>query len=120
MITRGEKQMNKNPTYDEWNPNLYDTKHSFVSKYGKDLVNLLAAKENECILDLGCGTGDISNLIQDSGAHVLGVDSSSKMIQQAKYKYPHIPFEVGDANQLQYENKFNAVFSNATLHWIKT
>lgn len=53
-------------------------------------------------------------------ADVVGVDLSENMIQLAKSKYPQIPFFVADATKLPHENEFDAVFSNATLHWIKT
>lgn len=48
------------------------------------------------------------------------MDSSETMIMKAKNKYPHIHFEVADASNFQLERKFNAIFSNAALHWIKT
>lgn len=104
---------------DVWNANLYDGKHSFVSKYGNDLIGLLQPNKEETILDLGCGTGDLAKRLYDLGALVKGIDQSENMIAQAKSKYPEITFEVEDATQLKYENDFDAVFSNATLHWVK-
>lgn len=109
-------EVNKNT----WNANLYDQYHSFVSKYGNDLVELLAAKNGERILDLGCGTGDIAKILYDKGIDIIGIDNSETMIQQAKVKYPEVTFLVKDATSLGYENAFDAVFSNATLHWVKT
>lgn len=111
--------MNLVPKNDYWNANLYDQKHSFVSRFGEDLVQLLAPKQGECILDLGCGTGDIAKKINDLGANVKGIDSSSNMIRQARNKYPDIEFSVEDATELDYKSQFDAVFSNATLHWVK-
>jgi len=107
--------MNQNQ---KWQSNLYDTDHNFVSKYGKSLVTLLAPKENEMILDLGCGTGDLSKQILDFGAHVKGIDESKEMISEAKSKYPDIDFELADALNMPFSNQFDAVFSNAVLHWI--
>ena len=104
---------------DQWNANLYDQNHSFVSQFGTDLVQLLAPKQRESILDLGCGTGDLSRKISDFEAQVIGIDQSINMIEQAKVKYPEISFDVQDATELTYENEFDAIFSNATLHWIK-
>ncbi|NEU31088.1 methyltransferase domain-containing protein [bacterium LRH843] len=113
--------MEKNTlNYDNWNANLYDSGHSFVSKFGEGVVELLAPKKGEFILDLGCGTGDLTNKIQELGAHVVGIDQSENMVQQAQHKYKDISFQVGDAIQLEYQNEFDAVFSNAVLHWIKT
>ena len=54
-------------TKDNWNANLYDQNHSFVSKYGNNLVELLAPKQGEKILDLGCGTGDLAKKLYDDG-----------------------------------------------------
>ena len=102
----------------KWNSSLYDTKHSFVTKYGEDVVALLNPKSGEKILDLGCGTGDLAELITQQGAIVTGVDSSQEMIAEAKRKFPHITFEVERAENLNYHAQFDAVFSNATLHWV--
>lgn len=102
-----------------WNANLYDTKHGFVSKYGNDLINLLAPEKGERILDLGCGTGDLAKILHDLGVEVVGADHSEAMVQQAKSKYPDMQFVVQDATMLHYDNEFDAVFSNAVLHWVK-
>lgn len=103
----------------QWNAELYDRKHSFVSKLGADLVELLSPKSGECILDLGCGTGHLTNKIASQGAQVIGVDSASTMIEQARKNYPQLDFAVEDARNLSYTEQFDAVFSNAVLHWIQ-
>lgn len=104
---------------DTWNANLYDQSHSFVSKYGNDVIELLAPKQGEKILDLGCGTGDLAKNLDDIGVNIVGVDKSQNMVTQALSKYPHIQFKVRDATNLGYNIEFDAVFSNATLHWVK-
>lgn len=106
-------------TKDYWNATLYDQNHSFVSEYGNDLIELLAPKPGEKILDLGCGTGDLAKKLYDGGVSVTGVDNSKNMIAEALSKYPQIRFLVRDATSLGYSAEFDAVFSNATLHWIK-
>lgn len=106
-------------TIDNWDPKLYDSKHYFVSKFGEDLIERLAPKKGENILDLGCGTGDLAYKLNKLGVNVVGIDKSKNMIEQAKKKYPHLKFEVQDAINLGYPNEFDAVFSNATLHWVK-
>jgi trans-aconitate methyltransferase len=101
-----------------WDASLYDQKHSFVWKLAADLLELLAPKKGEKILDVGCGTGHLSAKIAAAGAHVTGIDFSSEMITQARTEHPAIHFEVADARALKYHNEFDAVFSNATLHWV--
>ncbi|WP_372935345.1 class I SAM-dependent methyltransferase [Mariniphaga sediminis] len=102
----------------KWNTNLYDQKHDFVSGYGKDVIKLLAPEKGEDILDLGCGTGDLAEIISQTGANVLGIDSSEEMIKRAREKYPHIEFMVASADNFSFGKKMDAVFSNATLHWV--
>jgi|GEM_PF-5692899 len=70
----------------KWNANLYDQKHDFVSKFGENLVDLLAPQKHEHILDVGCGTGDLANEIALAGAVVLGIDASNDMINSVLSK----------------------------------
>jgi ubiquinone/menaquinone biosynthesis C-methylase UbiE len=111
--------MNSNITKDNWDASRYDESHGFVSKYGEDLIDLLAPQKGESILDVGCGTGDLVNSLSELECSVIGIDKSTNMIQQARTKYPTIPFHVMDVLELDYKNEFDAVFSNATLHWVK-
>jgi trans-aconitate methyltransferase len=111
--------LNNKADSDNWDAKLYDSKHSFVSKFGEDLIELLAPKNGEYILDLGCGTGDLTDKLHKLGVNVVGIDKSENMIEQAKKKYPHLKFEVQDALHLDDHCEFDAVFSNATLHWVK-
>ncbi|WP_419801758.1 class I SAM-dependent methyltransferase [Mucilaginibacter sp.] len=103
----------------KWNAELYDQKHNFVYKYGANFLETLEVKPGENILDLGCGSGFLTNEIREKGAMVLGVDSSAEMIDQAKRNYPETEFKVADATNLGFDASFTAVFSNAVLHWIK-
>ncbi|MBG9455701.1 methyltransferase type 11 [Lysinibacillus sphaericus] len=103
----------------KWNAHLYDQKHDFVSKFGGSLVDLLAPQINERVLDVGCGTGDLAHEIATHGAHVQGIDASHDMIIAAQQKYPDITFHTLDATALHLTNQFEAVFSNAALHWMK-
>jgi ubiquinone/menaquinone biosynthesis C-methylase UbiE len=102
-----------------WDAELYDSKHSFVSNLAADLVELLFPKPREWILDIGCGTGHLTAKIANSGAEVVGIDSAATMIEQARSHYPNLQFEVANATNLQFPERFDAVFSNAVLHWIK-
>ena len=102
----------------KWNAELYDDKHSFVFEYGENVLELLDVKKRERILDLGCGTGHLTQRIHERGGVVTGIDSSPDMIWQAKETYHDVDFEVADGTDFHFEKPFDAVFSNATLHWI--
>lgn len=102
-----------------WNAGLYDSKHSFVWERGADLIELLKPAAGERILDLGCGTGHLTAKIAESGAHLIGIDSSPEMIREAWENYPDIEFRIADARDFSFEDRFDAAFSNAALHWIK-
>ncbi|MDP5274294.1 class I SAM-dependent methyltransferase [Chengkuizengella axinellae] len=103
----------------EWDSNLYDDKHHFVSQFGNGVLKLLNAKKEEKILDLGCGTGDLTYEISKSGAEVKGMDLSESMIHKAREKYPDLKFSVDNAATFQTNECYDVVFSNAALHWIK-
>jgi len=102
-----------------WNAERYDQKNSFVWKLGSGVVELLAPAAGERILDLGCGTGHLTNQIASSGALVTGIDKSPAMITEARRLYPSLKFEIADATDFRFEEPFDAVFSNAAIHWMK-
>jgi trans-aconitate methyltransferase len=101
-----------------WSPQLYEGQHSFVWKYGADLLPLLAPAEGERIIDLGCGTGHLTAQIAESGATVLGIDRSPEMIGQARQNFPKLRFMLADATSFEVPEPADAVFSNAVLHWV--
>ncbi|MEO8475300.1 MAG: methyltransferase domain-containing protein, partial [Chryseolinea sp.] len=72
----------------------------------------------ERVLDLGCGTGDLTKSIKDAGVAVIGIDGSSEMIARAQEKFADIDFRVADARDMKLDVTFDAIFSNAVLHWI--
>ncbi|MCX6020510.1 MAG: class I SAM-dependent methyltransferase, partial [Chloroflexi bacterium] len=102
----------------QWNTALYDDRHSFVWKYGAEVLELLAPQSGERILDLGCGTGHLTSAIAASGAEVIGFDAAMTMVEQARALYPAISFVQADAANFDFGEPFDAVFSNATLHWV--
>ncbi|MFS0781892.1 class I SAM-dependent methyltransferase [Bacillus sp. 1P06AnD] len=102
-----------------WNASLYDEKHHFVSDLGKDVMEWLTPRHNEHILDVGCGTGDLTWAISRSCQSIIGIDYSAAMIEEAQHKYPSLPFQQCDASNLPFHDEFDAVFSNAALHWMK-
>ncbi len=102
-----------------WDSKLYDQQHHFVSDYGADVLQWLAPQHGEHILDVGCGTGALASKIAESGARVYGIDASSDMIATATISHPDLNFEVMDATKLPFKGEFEAIFSNATFHWIE-
>ena len=88
----------------QWDAAQYDAKVAFVYEKAKGLVDLLAPRAGERILDLGCGTGALTAEIVGRGAQVLGVDQSEEMISQAREKFPALKFEVLDARELRFNN----------------
>ncbi len=101
-----------------WNAQQYQEGYSFVWQYGRDLLGLLAPLPGERILDVGCGTGQLTAEIAAAGARVMGIDSSLAMVEQARGNAPGLQFEVQDVCRLPYHAEFDAVFSNAVLHWV--
>ena len=107
----------------DWDAAAYDGSHSFVYEYGSDVVDLLDPDPGERILDLGCGTGHLTDRIAASGATVVGIDESAEMIETAREAHPERRFVRADARDfdladLSVDRRFDAVFSNAALHWI--
>ena len=102
----------------KWDPQLYDEKHHFVYEYGKVLLSMLQAQPGERILDIGCGTGVLTHQLANSGAWVTGIDKSPEMVAKAAQSFPAIEFLVQDVVQLTLNQQFDAILSNATLHWV--
>lgn len=102
-----------------WDAERYQARHSYVFAYGEDLVGLLDPRAGEKILDLGCGSGQLTAKIAESGADVTGFDRSEEMIAEARRNFPSLKFEIGDAANFRVDAPFDAVFSNAALHWVK-
>ncbi|HEU5022258.1 MAG TPA: methyltransferase domain-containing protein [Bryobacteraceae bacterium] len=102
----------------KWDSALYDDRHSFVWRAGAGLLDLLNPQPHERILDLGCGTGHLTAKIAEVGAVAVGLDSSPAMIAQARQNFPSVRFVLAEARDFRFEEAFDAVFSNAVLHWI--
>ncbi len=102
----------------KWDADLYSAKHNFVFKYGEEVIGWLQPKTEEHILDVGCGTGELTNELSKTEATIIGIDASEQMIAKAKQQFPHISFFVKDATDFSFDHPFDAAFSNATLHWI--
>jgi SAM-dependent methyltransferase len=101
-----------------WDPQRYEQRARFVREGGIPLQTLLAPQAGERILDLGCGPGTLTASLAETGAEVVGLDSSPQMIAEARRAYPGLDFVVGHAETLAYDREFDALFSNAALHWM--
>src|SRR6185369_5573781 len=100
-----------------WDPTTYARNARFVSDLGSPVLELLAPKPGERILDLGCGDGVLTKKLADLGCDVIGVDSSDAQIDAARKL--GLTAYVMNAEELMFREEFDAVFSNAVLHWIK-
>jgi trans-aconitate methyltransferase len=99
-----------------WNTEAYATNGRFVANLATEVVRLLNPQPGEEILDLGCGDGALTEQLASSGAIVTGVDASPAMLAAARQR--NLNVEHHDATALPYHQQFDAVFSNAALHWI--
>lgn len=99
-----------------WNADAYGTHARFVSDLGAPVLNLLAPKPGERILDLGCGDGALTLKLIEAGADVLGLDPDPDFV--AASKAAGIDTVLGDGHALTFDQEFDAVFSNAALHWM--
>ena len=99
-----------------WNPKQYAEHARFVTQLGAPLIALLAPKAGERILDLGCGDGVLTKELMDLGCQVLGVDASPTMVEAAQAR--GVPAQVMDGHELPFHEQFDAVLSNAALHWM--
>lgn len=101
----------------QWNPEQYAKNARFVSDLGMPVVTLLAPRAGERILDVGCGDGPLTKKLAELGCEVVGVDASPAMVEAAKTM--GINARIMDGQALQFAQEFDAVFSNAALHWMK-
>jgi SAM-dependent methyltransferase len=105
-----------------WAPNDYAQNAGFVPAFGTAVVEQLDPKPGELILDLGCGDGTLTAAITAAGASAVGHDSSPEMVEAARSR--GVEAFVADAETLDLDSqadrfgRFDAVFSNAALHWM--
>ena len=100
-----------------WNPQRYAESARFVSDLGEPLLALLAPRPEEVILDLGCGDGALSEKIAASNCALYAVDASFAQIEAARKR--GLQALVMDGQRLSFKSSFDAVFTNAALHWMK-
>ena len=100
-----------------WDVSLYAGNGRFVALLAESLVEALNPQPGERILDLGCGDGFLTRRIAESGATVVGVDSSPQMVAAAREQ--GMEARCVNAESLPFDQEFDAVFSNAALHWMR-
>ncbi|EPY50098.1 methyltransferase [Schizosaccharomyces cryophilus OY26] len=106
---------------DFWSAEAYQKNAAFVPKLTKEIVQKLALTASDVVLDLGCGDGVLTRDLASQCKHIIGIDSSSSMIQSAKEKGLEAYVIPGEnlAGAIEFPSEgFDAVFSNAALHWI--
>lgn len=99
-----------------WDPERYARHARFVSEFGLPLLEVLRPKAGERILDLGCGDGALTERLAAFGCEVVGVDSSPDQVAAARAR--GLDARLADGQTLAFEGEFDAVFSNAALHWM--
>lgn len=101
----------------EWNAARYAKNARFVADLGQAVFDLLNPQPGERILDLGCGDGALTEKLVAAGAQVVGIDAAGDMIRAARER--GLDARVVDAASLDFDSEFDAVFSNAALHWMR-
>ena len=100
-----------------WESNTYFKCAGFVADLATPVTELLNPQKTEHILDLGCGDGRLTKALQDLGCIVTGVDYSDNLVEAARAL--GVNAQQMDAHHLTFDGEFDAIFSNAALHWMK-
>lgn len=99
-----------------WDPARYQKNAAFVPELGAGVMEWLAPEPGEAVLDLGCGDGVLTRKLAETGAAVIGVDASAALVAAARDR--GLDVQVMDGQALELDRCFDAVFSNAALHWM--
>ncbi|HYQ90618.1 MAG TPA: class I SAM-dependent methyltransferase, partial [Candidatus Competibacteraceae bacterium] len=103
-------------TRQHWEPERYRQQAAFVAEGGLPVLELLDPRPGERILDLGCGEGALTEKLMALGCQVIGVDSSPEQVAAARAR--GIDTRLMEGQHLLFKAEFDAVFSNAALHWM--
>jgi trans-aconitate methyltransferase len=112
----GESSRIDKSAIQHWDPDRYARNARFVADLGLPVLELLAPQAGERILDLGCGDGPLTERIAELGVQVVGVDASAEQIAAARAR--GLDARVVNGQALAFDQEFDAVFSNAALHWM--
>ena len=104
-------------TRDHWNPETYRRNAAFVPELANTAIRDLASRQGERLLDIGCGDGVLTRHLMDLGCIVIGIDSSPAFVEAARSR--GVDARLCDAQEIEFEDEFDAVFSNAALHWMQ-
>jgi trans-aconitate 2-methyltransferase len=112
--------MVKDSLMSRWNPDAYLKFEQERTQPSRDLVARIGLSNPKAIVDIGCGPGNSTHVLRDAWpkAKVIGLDASKEMIDEAQATYPECEWILADAAVWQPLEKYDLVFSNATLQWI--
>lgn len=100
----------------QWDPADYASVGAFVPAHGAFILQSLGVQPGERILDVGCGDGSLTVQLQEAGAQVVGLDASEALVAHARSR--NLEVWHGDVLSMQFADEFDAIFSNAVLHWV--
>jgi trans-aconitate 2-methyltransferase len=106
----------------QWNPEDYAQNSSQQSKWAHELIEKLEPTPADTVLDIGCGDGKVTAFLAEIAQEVVGIDLSADMIDFARRHFgdtPNLEFHVMDAAAIDLPLKFDLIFSNAALHWVR-
>ena len=100
-----------------WDAASYAKNGRFVADLADEVVDWLDPKPGERVLDLGCGDGALTEKLAAHGSTLVGIDKSQSLLDAARLR--GLDVRLGDVLSLPFEAEFDAVFSNAVLHWVR-
>ncbi|MBI5458748.1 methyltransferase domain-containing protein [Methanobacterium sp.] len=105
----------------DWNPELYLKFKEERTQPARDLAGRINIENPEKIMDVGCGPGNSTNVLSSRWpeSEIIGIDNSASMIESAQINYPEMEWKVEDITKMETEEKYDIIFSNATIQWIQ-
>lgn len=97
----------------------YKTNFQFVAEYGKALLDVIEALPGAKVIDLGCGNGTLTHMLQEQEFDVIGIDGSTQQLEEARALFPDIPFVHADAVTFEVDEPVDIILSNAMMHWVR-